>query len=187
LPLGDDKNKVLDNMAALNCKRLVCPWQAPEEFQTLDKIKKVGERLNEADQICRENGLTLLYHNHWFEYQLTDGRYPYKAMLDYLNPTVLLELDLYWVKTGGPDPAAVVREMGRRAPLLHIKDGPATDKSLPMVPAGEGALDWPAVFAAAEGTVEWAVVEFDRCATDMLTAIKNSYAYLIGKGFAHGR
>lgn len=187
LPLGDKKNAVLDNLAALNCKRIVCPWLPPEEFQTVESIQRVCDRLNEADAVARENGLTLFYHNHWFEYQLTDGRYPYKTMLDGLNPTVKFEVDTYWVKVGGPDPAAVVRQLGSRAPLLHIKDGPAENKEQPMVAVGDGVMDWPAIVEASQGTAEWFIVELDRCATDMLEAVRKSCVYLTGKGYAHGR
>ena len=187
LPLGDKKNAVLDNMAALNCKRLVCPWMPPEEFQSQDSIRRVCDKLNEADEVARANGLTLFYHNHWFEYQLTDGRYPYKSLVDCLNPTVFFELDTYWVKTGGPDPADVIRQFGPRAPLLHIKDGPADSKDKPMVAVGDGVMDWEAIVKASENTAEWMIVELDRCATDMLEAVRKSYAYLTEKGYARGR
>lgn len=187
LPLGDKKNAVLENMAALNCKRIVCPWLPPEEFQTADSIQQVCEKLNEADEVARENGLTLFYHNHWFEYQLTDGRYPYKTMLDCLNPTVKFELDTYWVKTAGPDPADVLRQLGPRAPLLHIKDGPAENIEQPMVAVGDGVMDWASVVEASQDTAEWFIVELDRCATDMLEAVRKSCVYLTEKGYARGR
>ncbi|MBI5671418.1 MAG: sugar phosphate isomerase/epimerase [Chloroflexi bacterium] len=186
LPLGENRNAVLDTMAALNCKRVVCPWMPPEEFHSRDSIKRVCDKLNEADAVCRDNGLTLLYHNHWFEPQPVEGKPAYQIMQEYLNPTVLFEIDTYWVKVGGLDPAAVVRELGSRAPLLHIKDGPG-DRNEAMVAVGEGYMDWSSLFTAAEGTMEWAIVELDRCDTDMLQAVRQSYTYLTGKGFARGR
>ena len=46
----------------------------------------------------------------------------------------------------------------------------------------------PAVISAADpDTVEWLVVELDACATDMMTAIRESYDYLIGNNLAEGR
>lgn len=35
--------------------------------------------------------------------------------------------------------------------------------------------------------VEWMIVELDRCATDMLDAVKKSCAYLTSHGLAVGR
>ena len=33
----------------------------------------------------------------------------------------------------------------------------------------------------------WLIVELDHCATDMFTAIDNSYRYLVDRGLGHGR
>jgi sugar phosphate isomerase/epimerase len=187
LPLGDDKNAVLDRMATLETKRLICPWRPPEQFKSADSIKKVCDELNAADTVARENGLSLLYHNHWFEYESLDGKPVNEIMLQYLAPTVGLEIDTYWVKVGGQDPAQVVKKLGSRAPLLHIKDGPADNTQSSMTAVGDGVLDWNAIIGAGQGSAEWLIVELDRCATDMLTAVGKSYTYLTGKGFARGR
>jgi sugar phosphate isomerase/epimerase len=186
LPLGDDKNKALDLVAALGTKRLIIPWLPPEEFQTVDAIKRACERLNEGNAVARANGLELLYHNHWQEYGPVNRRYAYQVMLDFLEPTINLEIDTYWVKAAGCDPAAVLKELGARASLLHIKDGPAV-RGQPMVAVGEGTLDIPAIIEAGESNADWIVVELDECATDMMTAIEKSYRYLTSKGLARGK
>lgn len=188
LPVGDKKNEVLDTLGALGCKKVVCPWLDPSRFATQDAIKAVCDDLNAAGEVAAENGLTLLYHNHWFEYETVDGQPAYKYLLECLSPSVGFEIDTYWVKVGGCDPAAVIQEIGSRAPLVHIKDGPAVKIEDSMVAAGDGAMDWDGIFGALEGSAaEWAIVELDRCETDMLQAVARSYAYLTGKGFAHGR
>jgi sugar phosphate isomerase/epimerase len=186
LPVGDKKNEVLDTMGALGCKRLVCPWLPPERFQTVDGIKAVCEELNAANEVARANGLTLFYHNHWFEYGIVDGQRVSQIMLKHLAPTVKLEVDTYWVKVGGADIIQVLQDVGGRAPLLHLKDGPAENKDQPMVAVGDGVMDWSAIARTTQNTAEWFIVELDRCATDMLTAVQKSYAYLVGKGFARG-
>ncbi|MCB0231676.1 MAG: sugar phosphate isomerase/epimerase, partial [Anaerolineae bacterium] len=64
-------------------------------------------------------------------------------------------------------------------------DGPATEKD-PMVAVGQGVMDFPAIIPAATGA-QWLIVELDRCATDMMVAVDESYRYLTGEGLAHGR
>jgi sugar phosphate isomerase/epimerase len=54
------------------------------------------------------------------------------------------------------------------------------------VAVGQGVMNFPALFAAAHQP-EWVVVELDRCATDMVTAVQESYNYLTDNGFARGR
>ena len=185
LPLGDEKQEVLNTLGALDCKRLVVAWQPPEKYKSLDGIKSICDTLNEGAAVAKANDLSLGYHNHWFEYQLVEDRIPVDVMLEHLDPDVFFEVDVYWVQTAGQDPMQVVRRLGSRAPLLHIKDGPCTMEA-PMTALGEGVVDIPGVVAAGAASTEWLVVELDRCDTDMTEAVRKSYKYLVGKGLAHG-
>jgi sugar phosphate isomerase/epimerase len=186
LPLGERKQEVLETLAALGCRRMILPWQPPENFATADGIRRVCDLLNEANAVAQPLDLTVGHHNHWFEYQRVGGRLAADIMLDHLAPEVFLEVDTYWVKTAGADPVDVIRKLGRRAPLLHIKDGPAK-RDVPMTALGEGVMDLPAVVAASQGQAEWLIVELDQCATDMLEAVQKSYAYLTRNGLGQGR
>jgi sugar phosphate isomerase/epimerase len=185
LPLGDQKQEVIDTLGALHCKRLIVAWQPPEMYKSLDGIKSICDSLNEGAEVARANGLQLGYHNHWFEYELLDNRLPIDVMLEHLDPDVFLEVDVYWVQTAGQNPVEVVRRHGSRAPLLHVKDGPCQIEA-PMTALGEGVVDIPGVVAAGAGATDWLVVELDRCATDMMEAVRKSYQYLIGKGLGRG-
>jgi sugar phosphate isomerase/epimerase len=189
MPLGPDQNKVIEAGQALGCKYIICAWQPPEQFQTLDGIKRTCETLNAANTIARQHGFTFGYHNHWFEYEPFESSYPAAHMRQWLDPTIVFELDTYWIKTGGQDPVKIIESFGKQAPLLHIKDGPAkgADRDAPNVAVGEGTLDQPAIVKAGGAHTEWLVVEFDRCATDMIEAVRKSYRYLVDKGLGHGR
>jgi len=185
LPLGDKKNEVLDTMHVFDSKNIVCAYIPSEEFESEARIKFHCDELNQADEVARENGMTLSYHNHHWEYrQQINGRPAYKIMLENLAPTVNFELDTYWAQTGGANVVDLLREYGSRAPLVHIKDGSTNEKD-PMVAVGDGVMDWSSIIPAAQA--EWIIVELDRCATDMLEAVGRSYTYLTSKGYAHGR
>jgi sugar phosphate isomerase/epimerase len=185
LPLGDQKQEVIDTLGTLDCKRLIVAWQPPEKYKSLDGIKSICDTLNEGAAVARANGLQLGYHNHWFEYQPVEDRIPVDVMLEHLDPDVFFEVDVYWVQTAGQDPVQVVRRLGSRAPLLHVKDGPCQLEA-PMTALGEGVVDIPDVVAAGATSTEWLVVELDQCATDMLEAVRKSYQYLVGKGLGRG-
>ena len=185
LPLGEKQQEVIDTLGALNCPRLLLPWQPPELFKSTDGIRRVCDLLNEAAPIAKANGFSIGYHNHWFEYELVNNQLAADLMLEQLDPSIFLEVDVYWVQTAGQNPAEVVRRLGRRAPLLHIKDGPC-QLEMPMTAVGEGVMDIPGVIAASGSSAEWLIVELDHCATDMLEAVQKSYDYLTTKGLAHG-
>ena len=97
------------------------------------------------------------------------------------------EIDSYWAANFGQcNPAAEITRVNRRVPLIHVKDGPLV-KGLSHVAVGDGKMDIPALFAAADpDTLEWAVVELDQCDTDMMTAVTRSYNYLTSNNLAHG-
>jgi sugar phosphate isomerase/epimerase len=188
LPVGDDKNRVLDITQALGAQYVVMAYIPPEELQTRDQIARHCQHINEGAANAQARGLTLCYHNHWWEFEPLEalgGKTPMALMLEQLDPAVALEIDAYWVRVGGADPAAVLRELGARVPLLHVKDGPA-NTSDPMLAVGDGVMDYPTILPAAANAT-WFVVELDRCATDMLDAVRQSYIYLSGRGLSRGR
>lgn len=184
--LGENQTQVLDIMETLGTTR-VYPSRGPDQFETVDSIKKVCEDLNTAAALAAQRGLFVGYHNHWWEYLLVEdsGKTGHEIMLEELDPSVQFQIDTYWVKVAGHDPAQVVKDLGSRTPTLHIKDGPANQED-PMVAVGDGVMDVPAIIAAGEGATEWLIVELDRCATDMVQAVQKSYSYLTGEGLARG-
>ena len=184
LPIGEDKNEVLDFMGILGSTRII-GGRGPDDFKTIDLIKRTCDLFNESQAVAAENGMTFGVHNHWWEYLQVEGHYVYQVMLEHLDPGIFFELDTYWIQAAGVDPAKVVRDLGPRAPLLHIKDGPAV-KSEPMQAIGEGVMDFPTIVQAGADTVEWHIIELDRCATDMFEAVEKSYQYMVGEGLARG-
>jgi len=188
LPIGDDKSRVLDTAATLGVQYVVLAWLPAEELRTVDQIKAHCERMNEGSANAKANGLTLCYHNHWWEVELIEvlgDRTPLDVMLEHLDPSVAFEVDLYWVKTGGADPVLTLNRLGARVPLVHVKDGSAKVEDS-MLAVGDGTLNYPAILPAAAHAT-WAIVELDRCATDMLTAVRRSYDYLVKTGLGRGR
>ena len=188
LPLGDDQQVVIEMAGQLGLKRIVSGHLPAEEYGDLASIKRACARLNEAQAVAAANGLSFGVHNHWWEFQKVGDVYPYQVWLDELDPYVFFELDMYWIQSAGVDPLEIVELFGDRAPLLHIKDGPAgSDTDASMVAVGDGAMDYPGIIAAATQHTQWPIVELDRCASDMMVAVEKSYQYLVGEGLAHGK
>jgi len=180
LPLGEDKNRILDTMGEIGCRRIVCGYLPPDDYDGIDNIKSTCERINEANAVAVANGLSLGLHNHWFEFQPSGDVYPYQIWLEYLDRDVFFELDIYWIHSAGLDPVSIIEQFGRRAPLLHVKDGlTSSDIDAPMTALGEGVLNLPPMLEASGPYADWFIVELDRCATDMMTAVEKSQAYLL--------
>ncbi len=179
-------NEVVDTLRELGLNRAIGGFM-PDDFKDLDAVRRTAETCQSLIDQLGPQGIELAIHNHWWEFELIDGRPAMHHLAD-MVPDLNYELDTYWAANfGACDPAAELSRIASKAPLLHIKDGPLTQKQ-PMVAVGQGKVDVPAVIGAADpDTIEWLVVELDACATDMMTAIRESYEYLIGNDLAEGR
>ena len=179
-------SEVVESLGELGLKRAIGGFM-PDDFKDLDAVRRTAETCQSLIDQLEPQGFELAIHNHWWEFELMDGR-PAMHHLAEMVPALNYELDTYWAANfGACDPAAELKRIASRAPLLHIKDGPLEQKQ-PMVAVGQGKVDVPAVIAAADpGTLEWLVVELDACATDMMTAIRESYEYLTSNGLAEAR
>jgi sugar phosphate isomerase/epimerase len=196
LPIGENRSKMLEIAEAFQCKKMIWHgWPEDRRYSTLEGTKELIGIYNEANLFAKSNGLQFGLHNHWWEYRnKVGGRFVYEWLLESVEPDIFFEIDTYWVKVAGQDPAVIVGEFGKRAPLLHIKDGPARwsdslpkDNPEPMVAVGKGAQNFPAIVKAANGNTEWMVVEMDITATDVFDAIRDSYDYLVENGLANGK
>ncbi len=183
-PYGKQKNQVIELADALEVTRVVSSTPR-DAFDSVDSIKALCERWNEAAEVAEEFDLELGMHNHWWEFSQVDGRSAFDIMLEELNENVFFQIDTYWVNTGGGDAAKVVESLGERAPLLHIKDGPCTPDG-DMVAVGEGNMEFAPIVEASHGACDWLIVELDRCATDLMAAVEKSYQYLVASGLGRG-
>lgn len=181
-PLGE----VVETLSELGLKRAIGGFM-PDDFADLDAVRRTADTCQQLIDALTPQGFTLAIHNHWWEFRLFDGRPAFHYLQEWV-PDLTFELDTYWAANfGACDPAAELTRIRDRAPLLHIKDGPLEAKQ-PHVAVGSGRMDVPGIIAAADdGVLEWLVVELDACATDMMTAVRESHDYLVGHGLAEGR
>ncbi len=176
----------LDVYEGLGCDTVVVPFLAPDQFAELDVIRASADRLNTLADIARARNVAFGYHNHFWEPVEIDGRAALLHLFDRLAPDVFAEVDIYWAQVGGADPAALVGELGARAALLHVKDGPADNPRSAMVAVGDGVIDIAGVLAAAP-EARWHIVELDRCDGDMAEAVARSCTFLVDSGLSRGR
>jgi sugar phosphate isomerase/epimerase len=154
-----------------------------EEFKTVDAIKRTAEIVNSVASTITSAGLSYNMHNHFWEFEVVDGRLAIEWLLDECRD-VTLELDLYWCTNFGVNKAKDMAEKFKdRVKLVHVKDGPMV-KDEPMTAAGSGKVDLADAIPVTNPN--WLILELDFCATDMMEAVRQSYRYLVGNGLAVG-
>ena len=196
LPIGTQKELMIDAAREFGCTKMIWHgWPEDIRYASLEGTRQLAAIYNEANKFAKANGLSFGIHNHWWEFRNKVGkRLVYEELLNLLDPDIFFEIDTYWVKVAGHDPAAIVKKFGKRAPLLHIKDGPAIwresladDNPDAMVAVGKGTQDFPSIIKAAGNNTEWLIVEMDKTEGDLYEALQDSYNYLVKEGLGKGR
>jgi sugar phosphate isomerase/epimerase len=182
--INADPKGIIAAYVEIGCKHIAIPYLTPEYRPGTDKFNDVIECAKSFGKMAKEAGLTLLYHNHDFEFEKIDGEYAldilYKSVpKDHLQT----ELDTCWVNVGGENPSAYVRKYAGRSPVVHLKDfvmpGKKPDKMYELIgieddkketetaafefrPLGLGVQNFPEILKACKDAgTEWVVIEQD--------------------------
>lgn len=196
---------ILKDYATIGCKFVAVPYLKEEHRpgagnfdEVINNIKKIGEKANEY-------GITLLYHNHDFEFIKLDGKYALDILYEEVPASLLqTELDTCWVNVGGENPADYIRKYAGRCPVVHLKDffgeksedmyeligiekkAPKRPGNFEFRPVGSGLQDFPSILKASEESgAEWVVVEQDQSTMGLtpMESITKSREYLKTLGY----
>ena len=211
VPLDDmlaDTEGTLAAYKEIGVRFVVVPYVTEERRPGAAKFDETIAEIARIGEIAADMGLTLLYHNHDFEFKKVDGEYGLDILYKKVPAAYLqTELDTCWVNVGGENPADFVRKYTGRAPVVHLKDfwkkegksgkmyeligikddgnGEAEEKTFGFMPVGYGQQDIPSILQASlDAGAKWVVVEQD--ASDErppLEAIAMSREYLKKQGW----
>ena len=185
VPIDDmvkDPEAVLSDYAEIGCKFVVVPYVIEERRPGGEKFEQTIEDMKLIGKIAKDKGMTLLYHNHDFEFIKIDGTYGLDLIYEKVPADLLqTEVDTCWVNVGGENPAAYVRKYTGRAPVVHLKDfageksddmyeligiekkAPSRPKSFEFRPVGFGNQNIQDILAASvDAGAGWVVVEQDQ-------------------------
>ncbi len=180
----ENLSESVDTARTLGYTMLISGRKA-DAFKTAADIARVAADY-EAAAAMLPKGMTVGYHNHAWEFDKVDGRLAMEILLE-KAPSMFSQVDIYWAANfGAVDPAAFIRKHAGRIPTLHLKDGPLV-KGGKHTALGKGKVDQAASIAAADPKrLQWVVFEMDACAGDIMTAVDESYRYLVGRKLAAG-
>ena len=187
---GEGFDAFLGDARRLGLQYVVVASIPPDE-RTTDRARfdATVARLSRMSRAAAAAGLQLCYHNHAFEFgQDRDGtRWLDVLMHGTADAGLQLELDVFWASFAGTDPVTVLEQYKKRVSLVHLKDRnpngriSVTDAASPndFVEVGSGALDFPAILAAArQAGIRHYFVEQDETPGDPLDSLRRSYGYL---------
>jgi len=181
--LSADPAGVVSAFKEIGCKFVAVPYLEEADRPGKNNWDKIKADIAKVASECKKQGMTLLYHNHDFEFvkDADTGEYALDQLYREI-PELETQVDVCWVKVAGEDPAAYVRKYKGRAPVVHLKDfmleGEKGGKMYELIgieneeeeksgkfefrPLGHGLQDIPSlVDAAADAGAGWVVVEQD--------------------------
>ncbi|HKR15394.1 MAG TPA: sugar phosphate isomerase/epimerase [Pyrinomonadaceae bacterium] len=163
-----------------------CAWiphKAPFDEKTAREAAAV---FNRAGEELAKHGIKFFYHTHGYEFlPHGDGTLFDLLMAETKPEYVRIEMDVYWIVHPGQDPVKLLEKYGKRFELMHVKDmKQGTPRGFTghsdvtnNVVLGQGIIDWPSVFRAAQKAgVKWYFIE-DESPTSA-TQIPQSLRYL---------
>jgi sugar phosphate isomerase/epimerase len=146
--LDQDLEREITYCLDIGCPSLAIPTLTPQwRSTTADGYRALAAYLNRIGRRCWEHGITLVYHNHDFDFIRDEDMYLLDILLAESDPIYLqLELDCGWAAFCGIDPQTYLHTYAGRVPLVHLKDL-ATDQSFAEI--GAGTLNITAHYHAA--------------------------------------
>lgn len=179
-----DIDKIIDAYTIIGCHYLVVPYLPPEYRHLTPGYEKVISEIARIGNIVADRGMTLLYHNHDFEFVvLPNGKFGLDDIYTRIpSRALMVEPDTCWIKVAGQDPAKYLKQYKGRCPVVHLKDyikegnpnnlykligieSESTEKEAGFFefrPVGFGQQIWqPILDASLDAAAEWVIVEQD--------------------------
>lgn len=195
-----DPEGVLGEYKTIGCKYVVVPYLQKSEFEDEENLKGIIKNIEMLGGVAKKLGMTMLYHNHDFEFIKIDGKYVLDMIYDSVSADLLqTELDTCWVNIGGENPAEYMLKYTGRSPIVHLKDffgeksndmyeligiekkAPTRPSNFEFRPVGSGMQDFPAIMESAKTVgAKWVIVEQDNPSMGLtpMESIKKSFEYV---------
>ena len=106
------------------------------DYSDENTVRDLASRLNKSGALLKEQGISLLYHNHNTELlQVKPGVTAYDILLEETDPEyVNFEFDSYWFTDGGASAEKGMKKLGSRMKLWHVTDRGFRQKGPSMTP-----------------------------------------------------
>ena len=120
--LQNSPETVLKRAKDYGSKYVVCFWIPHKDTTfTIEDTKLALGVFNKAGKILEDEGVTLVYHPHGYEFRT----YEDSTLMDYMikeSQYFDFEMDVYWFAHPGEDPVEWLRRYPKEFKLMHLKD-----------------------------------------------------------------
>lgn len=163
--LKTDPKGILEEAKKYGAKFATCYWIPHAEGPiSLEEIKAATELFNKTGEMFANEGVTLTYHPHGYEFANSGSGTPMDYMLENAR-NFKFNMDVFWVKMGGGDPLAIMKAHPGKFPQLHLKD---RKKGTPGSPDGRGDVETNVVLGTGDIDIAGIIREAKKQGTSYL-------------------
>lgn len=152
----DKVKRVIDWYAEAGCSTF---GTAIDFFGDVDFLERRLEAYNKIGEVCKNAGMSFMYHNHAHEWVELDGKLIWDRIVEGTDPDLVgFDVDTYWAYRAMVDPAELIKKLGSRVKSIHVKDFPKGReefrdlnklqiKATPedFTECGKGVIDWQGI------------------------------------------
>jgi len=185
--LLEDPDKTLQTYKDIGLEYIAIPYLPEEARPQAGNFDTTLKNISFICEKAKEYGITMLYHNHNFEFDVVDGEYYLDTIYKSIPKDLLqTQIDTCWVNVAGVNPSEYLMKYQDRAPIVHLKDfvmkGRAKKENLYELigiassvaedeneedfafrPVGYGVQDFKSILDACKKVnTKWVIVEQDR-------------------------
>lgn len=115
---------VVEKAEFFGAKYVMCSWVPHQgDVFTLEDAEKAVKVFNDAGKVLKGKGIQFVYHAHGYEFQAYNGGTFFDYFLKNMDPAFAnFQMDVFWFKHSGQDPAAYLKKYPKRFLTLHLKD-----------------------------------------------------------------
>ena len=134
--LEREPESVMEEAKSFGTDKVVITGMYRFDYSDEIAVQELAKRLNRAGETLKENGLSLLYHNHNVELlPVKPGLRAYDILIEDTDPALMgFEFDSYWFTDGGADAKLWMKKLGKRMKLWHVTDRGSRQKGPAMTP-----------------------------------------------------
>ncbi|NLN03717.1 MAG: TIM barrel protein [Clostridiaceae bacterium] len=165
----------IEYLCTVGAKHIVLP---SANFENRDLVLKLAEDLNNIGEKCKQNGLSLGYHNHSFEFKKDeDGKWLLDVLFENTDPDLVsVQLDVCWALVGGVNPVEYLKKYKDRALTVHMKEV-KTVSPYEGTAIGLGIVDFAGIYNLLGDECDY-IIEQEGIAMDTWEGLAMSVDYL---------
>ena len=109
--LDSNPRKTVERAKAFGAPFVTCTWIPHEKDFTIEHAKRAVDVFNKAGKLLKENGISLVYHPHGYEFGAYEGGTLFDYMVKNMNPEYSnFEMYVFLIKQPGQDPVALLKK-----------------------------------------------------------------------------